>query len=491
MQNTIPISQIVSVKPGVLKAAGAAVDLNGLLLTKDKAIPTGAVKSFSSADDVAEFFGATSPEAQAAVVYFNGYTIATRSPGTLHMAQYNDTPVAAYTRGGSLKGVALDTVKAVTGNLKVTIDGAEKKADSIDLSGATSFADAATKLSTALSALVTWDAVREAFIVASGTSGAASTIGYMTGTAADGLMLSQEKGAELSQGADAATPKAFMDALIQVTQNWALFTTTFEPDLAGKKEFAMWANGRGDRFGYVAWDTDVTAKDPTKTTSLGYWLRQNKVQDTVPVFGDVTHAMFVLGFAASLDFDRRNGRSTLAFKYQGGLVPSVTSASDASGLEANGYNFFGAYSTAKDNFNFMYAGAISGEWRWLDTFLNQIWLNANLQLAMVNLLMGVGSIPYNNEGYAMIEAACLDPINAAINFGAIRIGVTLSESQKAQIRNALGRDASGTIFSKGYVLQIDPATAAIRVDRRSPTMTLYYADGGSVQRLHLASIAIQ
>ena len=75
MQKTIPISQIVSVKPGVLKAAGAAVDLNGLLLTKDKAIPIGAVKSFSTADDVAEFFGATSPEAQAAVVYFNGYTI--------------------------------------------------------------------------------------------------------------------------------------------------------------------------------------------------------------------------------------------------------------------------------------------------------------------------------------------------------------------------------------------------------------------------------
>lgn len=491
MMATIPISQVVSVKPSVLKAAGAAVDLNGLLLTKNTAVPTGTVKSFATADDVAAFFGATSDEAQAATVYFSGYTIATRSPGLLHMAQYNSEAVSAYTRGGSLKGVALDTVKAVTGNLAVTIDGAQKTAASVNLSGATSFADVATKLSSALSALVTWDAVREAFVVSSGTTGKASTIGYVTGTAADGLMLSQAKGADLSQGADAATPKAFMDALVQITQNWALFTTAFEPDLAGKKEFAMWANGRGDRFGYVAWDLDVNAKDPTKTSSFGYWLRQNKVQDTVPVFGDLSHAMFVLGFAASLDFDRRNGRSTLAFKYQGGLVPSVTSASDAAGLEANGYNFFGAYATAKDNFNFMYAGAISGEWRWLDTFLNQIWLNANLQLAMVNLLTGVGSVPYNAEGYAMIEAACLDPIHAAINFGAIRTGVALSESQKAQIKNALGRDASGTIFSKGYVLQIEPATAAIRADRGSPSMTLYYADGGSVQRLHLASIAIQ
>ena len=59
------------------------------------------------------------------------------------------------------------------------------------------------------------------------------------------------------------------------------------------------------------------------------------------------------------------------------------------------------------------------------------------------------------------------------------------------MRNALGRDASTTIFAKGYVLQIDPATASIRADRRSPSMTLFYADGGSIHRLNLASIAIQ
>ena len=235
MLGTIPISQIVSVKPAVLKAAGAAVDLNGLLLTEDTAVPAGAVKSFASADDVANFFGATSPEAIAAVVYFNGYTIATRTPGILHIAQYNSTPVAAYTRGGSLKGVSLDTVKAVTGSLSVTVDGAQKTAASVNLTGATSFADAATRLSTALSALVKWDAVREAFVISSGTTGNASTISYVTGTAADGLMLSQAKGAEVSQGADAATPKAYMDELVQITQNWALFTTAFEPDLEARK----------------------------------------------------------------------------------------------------------------------------------------------------------------------------------------------------------------------------------------------------------------
>ena len=209
------------------------------------------------------------------------------------------------------------------------------------------------------------------------------------------------------------------------------------------------------------------------------------------MFGDQTHAAFVLGFAASLDFDRLNGRATLAFRNQSGLSASVSNASDASALEANGYNFYGIYANATQNFNFMYPGSISGEWDWVDSYLNQIWLNANLQLAMITLLQNVGSIPYNNQGYALIDAACQDPISAAVNFGAIRTGVALSDAQKAEIQFAVGSDISPALEAKGYYLQIVPATAAIRAERRSPSMTLYYTDGGSVQRLTLASIEIQ
>ena len=93
--------------------------------------------------------------------------------------------------------------------------------------------------------------------------------------------------------------------------------------------------------------------------------------------------------------------------------------------------------------------------------------------------------------FRSIDAAVIDPINAAVNFGAIRTGVALSASQIAQIRNAVGSDVSATITASGYYLQIVPASAAIRVGRTSPSMTLWYADGGSVQKLTLASIEVQ
>ena len=105
--------------------------------------------------------------------------------------------------------------------------------------------------------------------------------------------------------------------------------------------------------------------------------------------------------------------------------------------------------------------------------------------------MSVGSIPYNADGYALMEAAAADPINAALDFGAIRTGVTLSESQIAQVRNAIGIDVSGSITAKGYYYFVKPATAQVRAACTSPSVTFYYTDGGSIQQIELASIEIE
>ncbi|WP_160286393.1 DUF3383 domain-containing protein [Pseudomonas knackmussii] len=492
--STIPISQIVQVNPGVLAAAGSAVDLNGLILSQNAFLPVGQAVPFATAQDVINYFGAGSVEAQMAGIYFKGFTNCTKRPGLLYFWAYPTAPVAGFMRGGSLASMTLTQLKALSGVLTVTIDGVAKTSSSINLSAATSFSNAATIIQagfTSLGGTVTYDAQHAAFVFTSSTTGASSSVSFASGTLSASLKLTQATGAITSSGAGASTPATAMPGVVAATQNWGCFTTTWEPVLADKQAFSDWANAQNDRYAYVGWDSDVNAKTAGSTTTWGYYLLSNQVNDSIPVFGDQTHAAFVLGYAASLDFDRLNGRATLAFRSQSGLAASASNASDAAALEANGYNFYGIYANATQNFNFMYPGCASGEWDWVDTFLNQIWLNANLQLAMITLLQNVGSIPYNNQGYALIDAACQDPIAAAVNFGAIRTGVALSDAQKAEIQFAVGKDVSAALQAKGYYLQIVPATAAIRAARTSPSMTLYYTDGGSVQRLTLASIEIQ
>ena len=84
---------------------------------------------------------------------------------------------------------------------------------------------------------VSYDSVTDAFLVSSPTAGLTSTIGFASGAMAAPLQLTQATGATVSQGAVAASPAAFMTNVTNVSQNWASFTTTFDPD-DGSREHA-------------------------------------------------------------------------------------------------------------------------------------------------------------------------------------------------------------------------------------------------------------
>jgi hypothetical protein len=173
------------------------------------------------------------------------------------------------------------------------------------------------------------------------------------------------------------------------------------------------------------------------------------------------------------------------------LLAGVTSAPIADQLIANGCNFYGAYATAAQGFVFFYPGSVTGPFEWADTLVNQIWMTNAFQLALMELLTNVTSIPYNDAGYALIEAALLDPIDAAVNFGAIQGGVTLSALEAAQINNAAGAKVADTISLRGWYLQVQPASPEVRAARGSPPINFWYTDGGSVQRIALNSAGVQ
>lgn len=495
--SSIPASQIVAVNPSVLNAGGSALALNGLYLTNDLAVPLGTVQSFATDDDVGAFYGLSSPEYAQAKIYFGGFDNSTKKPGRVWFATYNAANAAAFLRGASMSGVTLAQLQGITpSTIAVTIDGTLVTSTSVNLAGATSFSNAATLIQTAFgaAATVTYDAQRAAFKIASTTTGASSTITTAnTSTMATGLKLTSATGAVTSQGAVAATPGPTMDAVKARTQNWACFTTIFEPVLADKLAFSAWTNSQNQRFAYIGWDTDPNAKISGNTSTWGAAVKTNNYSGSYLqyVLAAADKASFVMGAVASIDFERLNGRITIAFKSQSGLSADVSDATTAQSLIDNGYNFYGVYDTANDEFVFEYPGSVSGPFQWMDTYVNQIQLNAAFQLALMNLLVQIGSIPYNQSGYNIVREACMDPINAALNFGSIRPGVTLSASQAAQVNNAAGVDIASTLNQRGWYLQILDASPQVRQARGTPPMTFWYMDGGSIQKITLASIVLQ
>lgn len=569
MTQSIPASQLVSVIPGVLGAGGSPLSLNSVFLTTDDAVPIGTAQNFPDLESVQDFFGLSSPEANLAAVYFNGYDGCTRLPGALYFWQFNDDDVAAYLRGGSLAALTLAQLQALSGTVIVAIDGRTVTSANIDFTAAASRSAAAaliqaglrvtggiftgTANQTALSstmtvtavasgtlhvgdvitgtgvtvgtnilaqltgpaggagtytvsnstgfasatisvtsaATCTYDSQRAAFVITGEVEGDDGSIAFATGTLSTGAKLTSATGAVLSQGADEAVPAEAMAAIVAVTQNWALFTTVFEPDGATKLEFADWVTATNDRYAYVAWDTDL---GPTLTDDdAGSFGRLTAGYDGVVRLFDLqsgVQAAFICGAAASINFGQLNGRITFAYKSQSGLTADVIDATVAANLLANGYNFYGSYATANQAFTFLQNGQISGDWLWIDSYVNQIYLNSQLQLAFMSLLSQVNSIPYNQDGYNLIRAAAMDPINEMINFGAIRAGVTLSSSQAAQVNSAAGVRISDVLNTQGWYLQILDPGAQARGQRETPAMTLWYTDGGSVQKITLSSIDI-
>ena len=191
----IPLTKDVQINPGVLAAGGNAVDLNGLILTQSTYAPVGNVVTFSTKEDVAKYFGSGSTEYSMAAVYFNGYDNSTKKPGNLLFGQYNTAPVSAWLRSGSMANVTLDQLKLMSGTMTLTVDGTSHTSTNIDLSGATSFAAAADLIESAIgnSVVVAFDTTQKAFIIASDTTGAGSTITYATGDIATSLKLTAAK----------------------------------------------------------------------------------------------------------------------------------------------------------------------------------------------------------------------------------------------------------------------------------------------------------
>jgi hypothetical protein len=151
MLPSIPASQFANAIPGVLSAGGNELSLNSVYLTSNPTIPIGGVTPFSSYDDVAAYFGASSAEAILAQVYFAGYSGCTALPETLYFAQFNTAAVAGYDLGADVSTLTITQLQALSDTgFTVLIDGRTVTTAAINLSSATSFSNAASLVQTGL-----------------------------------------------------------------------------------------------------------------------------------------------------------------------------------------------------------------------------------------------------------------------------------------------------------------------------------------------------
>lgn len=492
---TIPASYLVQSNPSVLAPGGALSSLNAVFITNDPSIPIGTVQPFAGASAVQSWFGPAAQETLDANIYFSGFVNCTQLPTTLYFAQFNTTAVAAYVRGANVSAYSLAQIQAFSGTISVVVNGSPITTSNISLAAATSFSNAASIISSALGAQATctFDALRQAFVITSPTTGSGSTIAYPTdGSLSVLLLMTAATGGAISQGAAPNSPAGVMASIIGQTQNFGTYMTVAEQTFANKIQFAQWNQTQNQTYLYVCQDSNVAATGASAPPATTFGPAVAAYQGVAPVYDPTGGlcAAFICGAIASINLEQLDGYTDISFKSNALLTPAVTNLGIAQNLDSNGYSSYLALGTATQQFQFLYPASVSGTWSWIDEFIAQIVLNAGLVNAAISLMTSVKSLPNTPRGDNLIRAALMDPILEAVNFGSIENGVTLSQSQIAQLATQAGVDISAPLMQQGWYLQIVPATPLQRQNRGPRQVFLWYTNGGGVHTMDISSIFV-
>lgn len=491
---TIPASQLVDITPRVIGGGLSGLAFVGTFLSKNASLPTATAVPFYSQKAVGEYFGTSSNEYALAGNYFLADSNSARKPNVLWFYRYVDTATAAFLRG--ITPASLNELTEVTsGSFGIKINGTSVSVTGLDLSSQVSYSGVASAIQTKLASglagtTCTWDSNFQAFVITSPTTGSTSTIEFATAgsTGTDVSELLGLTSGALSQGSAVTSLTDTMSGCVNSNSNFWSFMPVWEENSTEALELAGWCNSQGVRFMYAMVDTSNAGLTANNQACLAYQVAD--YYGVCSLYNTKALGAMAMGIGASVDPAQLNGRKTWAYKQQNGLAYTVNDETSAPILLANGYNFYGNYATASNQFKLFQNGQISGNAKWLDTYYGQVFIKDGLQNAWINALMMNNTIPYNQAGYGVLRAAAMDTINTAVNAGFIREGVKLSESQKATVYQEAGLDISGALETQGWYLQILDPTTEVRSERGTPIVNFWYMDGGSVQRIQGTSTVL-
>lgn len=530
MVRSINVDKIVTV-------TGSAVNpiipqyknLGNVVLTANNRVPFNVAKQFTNVNDVGTFFGTSSDEYKYAQKYFASYEGTLKLPSLITYWLFVTTALAPYVRSKT-NNTALGTFKALpnTTTLKFTIDGTERTTGAIDLTGATSLTQVASIIQTALRAVsgvpatttCTFDAVFKEFSISSAQTGATHTMDYCkdgspsTNGLATLLGLTQSAQATLSQGSDALTTADNLTNLLVQTRNFINISYMPSVDVDANNyeillDVCAWlTNNPNYYFLYYSTNdtilnnTDGGATVVTALVNAGYGEIvsvtsddgiSNQFQPNVGIYlnySDYDLAGAIAGTGASIDYTAPNGTISFAYKTYTGIVPLVTTDEGYVNVLSNGFNFYGFWGTAAEQFNASFNGQFGGIYKWLDNFYNQIWFEDYIQVTLANLLRAVNKLPANAQGVGQIQGSVNAVLKVAGVNGVIQSGNIFDNAGE----NAVLIAQAGTtnvitqLQNAGVFVLYPPITSIVRTTRVYNGIKIWYTNGQSINRLSINTI---
>lgn len=453
----MPIAQnkyinIISAVGGV--PAVSQRELIGRVFTSNYLVPANTVVEFDGGATVAlkgvgEYFGLTSPEYAFAEKYFGFESKKGLHPKKIGFARYLTEDVPATVIGKS--GVSLSDLQSITdGDLELNINGSQETITGINLSAVNSLTGVASAISSAItsnSVVCEYDETNGRFVLETVATGDGQTLSVAVSDLA--LALGFES-AIVSDGANQKTAAECVSGMEEISNNFFSFTFLDSLGSGDVVALAQWANSQNVRymFSYTV--------NPTNAESIQALVKDlDGVALTLDIYNQ--HAGFMpMAAIAAIDYTRPNAGIDMMYQQFDGVEPSVDDMTNADKYDAIKVNYYGATQQAGRQVAFYQNGVLQGSISSMGVFANEAWLKDNLFTNLLNLRLGLDSLPASQTGKSLVMNVMADSIELAKYNGVIQIGKTLNNTQKATVTEITGNtDAWMSVQSAGYWLSAD------------------------------------
>lgn len=506
----IAFRRYIDITSGVGGGAGVRTrDLIGRLFTTNPLLPTGSFIEFSSAEDVADYFGASSDEYLRAAFYFGWVSKNISRPQKISFARWTDDDVAPRIYGfpGTQTVGTWSAISAGTFYLTLGEDsdlGPNKQLiGPIDFSAVSSLADVAAAIQSAIraaygtslwtAATVVWNSTRMSFDFLGGDVGTAEIdvdVGTGDTDIADQLNWLASTGGILSAGADEETVTETLIASAQASDNFGSFLFIPELDDDQILEAAIWNDDQNVKFQYCLRTTAANSSTLSEAL-LGY----AGIAMTLAPLDEEYPEQVPMMILAATDYSKVNSVQNYMFQIFT-LTPSVNKTSDADIYDPLRVNYYGRTQTAGQFVDFYQRGVLTG----LPTdpvdqnvYANEQWLKDAAGSAIMTLLLSLARVPANAKGRSQILAVVQSVVDQALRNGTISVGKPLNTTQKLYIGEITGDDlAWHQVQNIGYWVDC-VITSFVTSDDRTEykaTYTLVYSKDDAIRKVEGTHVLI-
>ena len=493
----ISSDRYVQITSGVGGAAAFATrQLILRLFTTNERFPTNSVVDFTSAAELLNYLNqdSTQEEYKQAAYYFSFISKAIRKPARISFARWAEGDTSAQVFGS--KAATLDKLKTYSAaQLSVTLGGATYSATGIDLSSASSLADAAATLQTAIRALdvtlvdttVEFNSASKGFDV--DTNGeadgalvfASSTAGFINDLGLSSL-------AVFSSGIAAQTLTSVLSSSANISNNFGSLAFVNDLDLSQIAEVAEWNSAQNFAYLYC--------EKSTKEDSATYF-------DELKGFGGLAVTLFdpskteypwlhPAAEAAAINPAKPNAFPNFMFSPDPALSAVVTTDSEANQLDALRVNYMGRTQESGTTRTWYQRGVLmGGDQDALDmsVYIAEAWLKAELKSQFLNMFNALPGVTPDIAGRSVInlyiDAAVAQALPDGGN-GMFSVGKRLSTTQKAFITQITGADdAWQKVESEGFWYTVDftSTVADSGVTEWTADYTLIYSTAEKVRKV--------